>query len=63
MKLISNAANRLIPLKVNGEKQIRFQGVNKYKPTGNKANPPVKTCIDFPMDGNKVIKNLKEALN
>ncbi len=62
MKLVKNAAGRLIPSEVNGQSQIPFKGVNKYKPTGNKAKPPIKTCIDYPEDGNKVVKNLKEAL-
>ncbi len=62
MKLVKNAAGRLVPDEVNGQKQIPFKGVNKYKPTGNKAKPAIKSCIDFPPDGNKVVKNLKEAL-
>ena len=62
MKLIKNKANRLVPDEINGQKQIPFQGVNKYKPTGTKAKPPIRTCIDYPSDGNKVVKNLKEAL-
>ena len=38
MKLIKNAAGRLVPAEINGQKQIPFQGVNKYKPTGIKLN-------------------------
>ncbi len=62
MKLIKNAAGRLVPTEVNGQKQIPFRGVNKYKPSGVKAKPPIRSCIDYPWDGNKVVKNLKEAL-
>ncbi len=62
MKLVKNAADRLVPTQINGEKQIPFKGVNKYKPTGFKAKPKIKTCIDYPSDGNKVVRNLKEAL-
>ncbi len=62
MKLIKNAAGRYVPDKINGEKQIPFKGVNKYRPKGVKAKPPVRSCIDYPADGNKVVKNLKEAL-
>jgi len=62
MKLVKNAADRLVPTQINGEKQIPFKGVNKYKPTGFKAKPKIKTCIDYPADGNKVVKNLREAL-
>ncbi|MBZ0198674.1 MAG: citrate lyase subunit alpha [Ignavibacteriaceae bacterium] len=62
MKLQKNAAGRLVPNEVNGEKLMPFMGVNKYKPKGVKAKPSVRSCIDYPMDGNKVVKNLKEAL-
>jgi len=62
MKLIKNAANRLVPSEVNGQKQIPFQGIGKYKPDGRKASPPIKSCIDYPSNGNKVVKNLKDAL-
>lgn len=62
MKLIKNAANRFVPTEINGQKQIPFEGVNKYKPTGRKAKPRIKTCINYPADGNKIVKNLREAL-
>jgi citrate lyase subunit alpha/citrate CoA-transferase len=62
MKMVKNAAGRLVPTFVNGKKQIPFKGVNKYKPKSAKANPPVRSCIDYPWDGNKVQKNLREAL-
>ncbi len=62
MKLVKNAAGRLVPTEVNGQEQIPFKGVNKYKPSGYKAKPPVRSCIDYPWDGNKVEKNLRTAL-
>ena len=62
MKLIKNAAGRLIPTQVNGQKQIPFQGVNKYLPKGNKISTPIRSCVNYPWDGNKLVKNLKEAL-
>ncbi len=62
MKLVKNAAGRMVPDEVNGQKQIPFKGVGKFKPKGNKAKPAIKSCIDYPDDGNKVQKNLKEAL-
>ena len=55
-------AARLIPTEINGQKQIPFKGINNYKPSGYKAKPPIRTCIDYPEDGNKLVKNLKEAL-
>lgn len=62
MKLIKNAAGRNIPPLVNGVKSIPFKGVNKYRPTGKKVSSKISTCIDYPTDGNKIVKNLKEAL-
>lgn len=62
MKLIKNAAGRFVPEKVNGEKQIPFKGINKYKPKGNKAKSAIRSCADYPLDGNKVVESLKEAL-
>ena len=62
MKLIKNKIGRLVPTEVNGQIQIPFKGINRHKPTGNKAKPPVRTCIDYPKDGNKVVKDLKTAL-
>ncbi|MDA3861088.1 MAG: citrate lyase subunit alpha [Melioribacteraceae bacterium] len=62
MKLVKNAAGRLVPTEINGKKVIPFKGVNKYKPTGNKYGAPIKSCSDYPLDGNKVAKNLCEAL-
>lgn len=62
MKLVKNAAGRLVPTEVNGKSVIPYKGVNKYKPTGNKYGAPIKSCTDYPMDGNKVVKNLREAL-
>ncbi len=62
MKLIKNSAGRLVPTEINGQKHIPFKGVNKYKPTGGKAKPPIKSCIDYPANGNKIVKTLKEAL-
>jgi len=57
-----NAAGRLVPSTVNGEDQIPFRGVGKVLPEGWKAGPPVRSCAEFPADGNKVARDLKTAL-
>ena len=62
MKLVKNAAGRLVPTEVNGKKVIPFKGVNKYKPTGNKYGAPIRSCADFPLNGDKTVKNLRDAL-
>ena len=61
-KMISNAAGRMVPEYINGKKVIPFQGVGKFRPSGRKAGPPIPACADFPSDGNKMVKNLKDAL-
>lgn len=61
-KMIKNAVGRMIPKKINGEEAIPFKGVGKYKPTGKRYAPQLKTVIDFPSDGNKIVDNLKTAL-
>ncbi|MCF7823068.1 MAG: citrate lyase subunit alpha [Candidatus Marinimicrobia bacterium] len=61
-EMVKNAAGRMVPTEVNGKKQIPFKGVHGYKPKGTKAAPPISTCSDYPMDGNKVVGSIMEAL-
>jgi len=60
--LVENAAGRLVPTEINGRTAVPFQGVDKYRPTGRKAAPPIRSCADYPPDGNKVVGSLREAL-
>ena len=62
MKMIQNAAGRMVPAEVNGTPQIPYKGIGKHRPEGYKAKPPVRTNADYPEDGNKVLPSLKEAL-
>lgn len=62
MKLIKNSAGKLVPTIINGQKQIPFKGVDKFKASGRITNPPIKNCADYPSDGNKELKSLKDAL-
>lgn len=62
MKLVKNKAGRLVPDKVNGKDQTPFKGIGKYKPAGSKEKPPIRSCSDYPADGNKIVKSLREAL-
>lgn len=61
-RLITNSKGRDVPEIVNGTPMIPFQGVGVHKPTGNKYGPPIRSCSDFPQDGNKLISSLKVAL-
>jgi citrate lyase subunit alpha/citrate CoA-transferase len=58
-ELVKNAAGRLVPTIVNGQKQVPFQGVGKYRPEGRKAAPPVRSSNDYPRDGNKVVADVR----
>ena len=61
-KLVANEAGRMVPVMVNGREQVPFQGVAAYKPEGRKYGAPIRSCADYPVDGNKLQPNLKEAL-
>ena len=61
-KMTKNAAGRMVPEMINGKKVIPFQGVGKFRPAGKKASPRIPSCADFSPDGNKQVKDLKEAL-
>jgi len=61
-KMVRNAAGRLVPYKINGNIVIPFQGVNKYQPSKLKAAPQVRSCSNYPLDGNKLVESLKAAL-
>jgi len=61
-KLIKNEAGRWVPLEINGEPVIPYQGVGKYIPLGYKYAPPLPSCALYPGDGNKMVGSLREAL-
>ena len=62
MKLIKNAAGRLVPTIINGQKQIPFKGIDKFKSSGRITNSPIRSCAEYPADGNKEVQSLKDAL-
>jgi citrate lyase subunit alpha/citrate CoA-transferase len=61
VELVTNAAGRPVPTVVNGQAQTPFQGVGRYRPMGHKAAPPIRTCSDYPGDGNKVVSYVSGA--
>jgi len=61
-RFVRNAAGRMVPTKVNGRRTVPFKGVHAYRPEGKKAAPPVRSSADYPMDGNKVVTDLRTAL-
>ncbi len=60
--LTENAAGRDVPTRINGQDAIPFMGVGKYRPRGHKAAPSIRTCADYPDDGNKTAADLRTAL-
>ncbi len=62
MKMVTNAAGRMVPDEINGREAAPFKGVGKHRPDGRKYAPPIPTCIDYPGDNNKVVSSLTEAL-
>ena len=62
IEVTENAAKRLVPNKINGHPAVPFMGVGRCRPEGRKAAPAVRTCADYPADGNKVVADLKTAL-
>ncbi len=57
-----NAAGRLVPTTVNGAPQVPYQGVGGYVPTGRKHGPPIRSCRDYPANGDKRVTSLRAAL-
>jgi citrate lyase subunit alpha/citrate CoA-transferase len=57
-----NAVGREVLTEINGESHIPFKGVGKYAPQGRKAAPPLRSCRDYPGDGDKRVESIKVAL-
>jgi citrate lyase subunit alpha/citrate CoA-transferase len=61
-ELAVNAAGRRVPAVVNGKDQVPFQGVGAFEPQGAKHAPPIRSCRDYPSNGDKRVPDLKAAL-
>lgn len=62
MKPKRNAAGRMVPVEVNGQAAIPFQGVNAWRPDARKTAPPIPCAADFPKHGIKLAPDLRTAL-
>jgi len=62
IKLVKNAVGRMVPTEVNGKKQVPFQGIGQYTPEGHIHGRKIPTNNNFPLDGNKKVETIKEAL-
>jgi len=61
-EFVVNKAGRRVPTVVNGKAQVPFKGVGKHRPAGAKHGPPIRSCGDYPPNGDKRVRNLKTAL-
>ncbi len=59
--LVENAAGRLVPTEINGLAAVPFKGIGAYSPDGRKACPPIRSCNDYPRDGNKVVADARSS--
>ena len=61
-EFIKNAVGRRVPTVVNGRDQLPFVGIAAAEPRGFKHAPPIRSCRDYPSDGDKRVPDLKTAL-
>jgi citrate lyase subunit alpha/citrate CoA-transferase len=61
-ELVLNAAGRRVPTVVNGRLQVPYQGVGAFRPEGSKQGPPIRSCRDYPPNGDKRVPDLRTAL-
>jgi len=62
MEFVTNKIGRKVPTVVNGVEQVPFQGVGGFTPTVKTFGRTVRSCKDFPADGDKRVPDLKTAL-
>ncbi len=61
-EFVENAAGRKVPTRVNDQAQTPYQGVGAHTPEGPKAAPPIRSCKDYPPEGDKRVGDLRTAL-
>jgi citrate lyase subunit alpha/citrate CoA-transferase len=59
---VLNAAGRLVPTENQGRPLTPYQGVGAVMPTGRKHGAPIRSCRDYPADGDKRATSLQEAI-
>ena len=60
-EFVVNALGRRVPTVVNGRKQVPYRGVGGFEPDQGKHAPPIRSCRDYPADGDKRASSLQEA--
>lgn len=59
---VRNAAGRWVPTKVNGVGQVPYNGPRGFQVSGSRAAPPIRSANDYPLDGDKRVADLREAI-
>lgn len=62
MKSIINSVGKYIPSEINGLPAHPYRGIGSFQPSSTKAKPPIRSSSNYPSDGNKIKRNLREAL-
>ncbi len=62
MKSFTNAAGRQVPGTINGKPALPYKGVGGHVPAGRTAGRKIPSCAGYPADGNKVVRDLRTAL-
>ena len=62
LELLRNAAGRLVPAMVNGREQRPFAGVDSDQPASRKHGAPIRSCAQYPSNGDKRVPDLESAL-
>jgi citrate lyase subunit alpha/citrate CoA-transferase len=59
---LTTVLGRAVPATINGRTTVPFAGVGVHRPEGNQAPVPIRTCVDYPANGDKRVGSLREAL-
>jgi citrate lyase subunit alpha / citrate CoA-transferase len=62
VELVCNAAGRLVPITVNDRTEHPYEGVQGRSAQGRKQAPPIRSCADYPANGDKRVADLETAL-
>lgn len=60
--LVKNAIGRYVPTEINGEPCVPYKGVGKHSPEAPKYGPRIRTYAEYPSNGDKRVRDLKDAL-
>ena len=62
LETVTNAAGCVVPVEVNGQMQRPYTGLHEDRPVGRKHGAPIRTCSDYPANGDKRVPDLETAL-